>query len=389
MKTLHVHIGTPKTATTAIQRFCKKNETVLESKGYCYPVFPFLYGEVSDLRNGHFLIGDVKDGNGKVCEEETGRRVCACMQMIRELFRSYDHVILSDEAIWRNMDVKRKNLWTDLRQEAEKEGFRIHVIVYLRRQDKFLMSLYRQTVKRGKEMHLEEATFEEYMQRMQRVDFHLRFDYDEKLERIARTIGKEHITVRRFEREHFEGGSIYSDFLYAVGLPFTEEYAEPRSSVNLSLNGNMHEFKRVLNGLEQAGDRESNTFIIDRLRECSEISGKAYPCELFSKEEAENFLKQYEAGNRKIAEEYLHEPGGELFDGEIADIPKWQKENPYVADDLLRFIGATGIYLYREHSDLRREVCDLERDLKDLKSKARHPFGTMFGRIKRKLFPQS
>ena len=40
MKTLHVHIGTPKTATTAIQHFCKENAKILAEKGFCYPIFP-------------------------------------------------------------------------------------------------------------------------------------------------------------------------------------------------------------------------------------------------------------------------------------------------------------------------------------------------------------
>ena len=39
MKTLHVHIGTPKTATTAIQHFCKENAKILAEKGFCYPIF--------------------------------------------------------------------------------------------------------------------------------------------------------------------------------------------------------------------------------------------------------------------------------------------------------------------------------------------------------------
>ena len=33
-KTLYLHIGTPKTATTAIQMFCEVNQSVLNEKGY-------------------------------------------------------------------------------------------------------------------------------------------------------------------------------------------------------------------------------------------------------------------------------------------------------------------------------------------------------------------
>lgn len=179
----------------------------------------------------------------------------------------------------------------------------------------------------------------------------------------------------------------------------TEEYEVPDGIVNLSLNGNTHELKRVLNGLDQMDDKDANIFMMNRLREFSEISAEQYPCELFSKEEAENFLKQYEEGNRRIAREYLQESGGELFDSTVKDLPKWQKENPYVADDLTRLIGVTGIRLYQELRSLRQEVHDLKkevsdlkkneigglkRDYRDFKYKLRHPLQTTFHRFSKK-----
>ena len=36
MRTLYLHIGTPKTATTSIQMFCVDNESVLKKLGYSY-----------------------------------------------------------------------------------------------------------------------------------------------------------------------------------------------------------------------------------------------------------------------------------------------------------------------------------------------------------------
>lgn len=37
MKTLYLHIGTTKTATTSIQRFLEENKDVLQKYGYCFP----------------------------------------------------------------------------------------------------------------------------------------------------------------------------------------------------------------------------------------------------------------------------------------------------------------------------------------------------------------
>ena len=43
MPTLYLHIGTPKTGTTALQNFLPANEEVLEQHGICYPDFGFRY----------------------------------------------------------------------------------------------------------------------------------------------------------------------------------------------------------------------------------------------------------------------------------------------------------------------------------------------------------
>ena len=52
MKALHIHIGAPKTATTAIQFFCSENAEVLARKGFCYPIFPFSYPGIAPGHNG-------------------------------------------------------------------------------------------------------------------------------------------------------------------------------------------------------------------------------------------------------------------------------------------------------------------------------------------------
>ena len=349
MKTLHVHIGTPKTATTAIQNFCKENKGLLAKKGYCYRLFPFVYPRVARTRNGHFLLGKIEDENGKRCKEQEEKNFRDGMKLVQELFLTYDNVILSDESIWRGMDSERKSLWSDLMQEAKKGGFTVHAIVYLRRQDKFFASLWNQQVKKLTETE----TFEEFASSVNRK---IRIDYYDKLTRMADVIGKENVTVRRFDGGKFEGGSIYSDFLLTIGLSLTDEYKISQGVRNTGLYGNTHEIKRVLNDLPQMKDPGIRNFIRESLQECSDLSSKEYPSEMFSKEETAALLKTYEEGNRKIAEEYLHEPGAELFDNTIKDVPKWQKDNPYMIDDLIRFVGIASMRLYEENQRLREEL---------------------------------
>ena len=65
MRTLYVHIGTPKTATTSIQMFCVENQEILNEQGYSYPLLEFTYPHVANRRNGHFLVGWLYKLNGE------------------------------------------------------------------------------------------------------------------------------------------------------------------------------------------------------------------------------------------------------------------------------------------------------------------------------------
>lgn len=64
MKTLYLHIGTPKTATSSIQKFLAENWDVLQKHGYFFPESTHIYPRVNARRNAHFLSGRVHNGEG-------------------------------------------------------------------------------------------------------------------------------------------------------------------------------------------------------------------------------------------------------------------------------------------------------------------------------------
>ena len=64
MKTLYLHICTPKTATSSIQKFLAQNREVLESEGYVFPKSLHRYLNVNSRRNGHFLVRKVEKAEG-------------------------------------------------------------------------------------------------------------------------------------------------------------------------------------------------------------------------------------------------------------------------------------------------------------------------------------
>ena len=95
MKTLYLHIGTPKTATSSIQKFLKENWDVLQEHGYFFPESLHMYPGVNARRNAHFLVGKVQNEKGERDKKKETIYLKEGLQQIRDAFENYDHVILA------------------------------------------------------------------------------------------------------------------------------------------------------------------------------------------------------------------------------------------------------------------------------------------------------
>lgn len=381
MKTLYVHIGAPKTGTTAIRMFCWENREVLKKYGYCYPDLREVSPKGYFGRNGYFLIDGLNDA------EISGEKYRQGMDIVIKLFEEYDNVVLSDEHIFRSTYQKRKILWQQLKEDGEKHGFTVKIIVYLRRQDEFIKSFRNQRVKLNVvSAGVKEGikTWDEFLDTMPAS---LQLDYYEKLEGMAAVLGKENIIVRRFERGRFWGDSIYADFMHILGLEVTDEYEIAQEERNPQLPGNTQEIIRILN--DTAGvDEKDLQFMRSILFTVGETSKAEYPCSMFSKEECEEFLAEYKESNRRVAEEYLGEPGADLFDNTVPDLPKWTADNPYMYRDIIRF-AAIGMKKLREENEkqhreneaLRQEMKKFKKDMKEM---INHPLHTVGKQLRKK-----
>lgn len=363
MKTFYLHIGTPKTGTTAIQRFCADNRKVLESKNYCYPeVIKKL--DVGLNRNAHPMFAAIMDSNGKRLREEEQKNLLAVFTQIRQCFESYDNVVMSDELAWGATESHHRNFWKQLCQEAKDAGYQVKIIVYLRRQDQLVASRWNQRIKSTNST----TTWTEYQQ-LQDDRFASQLHYYQKLEGIAHYFGKENIIVRRFDRNGFTGGNIYADFLRTLNLEFTEEYQIPNNTPNLSLSENLAEVKRIMNSLDVPMDRSERNFYVNIFRECAAKAPREDKFSLFTPEEMQEFLKKYKEGNEKIAQEYVDD-GAPMFSYESDSHPVWQKDNPYFTDDLIRFFCKTNIELHRENLQLKKQVNSIEKELRTLQQES-------------------
>ena len=73
-------------------------------------------------------------------------------------------------------------------------------------------------------------------------------------------------------------------------------------------------------------------------------------------------LSRCEEGNREVAR-LIYGDDRELFEREESDLPKWDKSNPYMLDDVIRLIASTTIQLREENRVLQQRVDQLEKEL--------------------------
>lgn len=383
MKTLYLHIGTPKTATTSIQTFCWDNREVLEKQRYCYPLFEYRFANVQKYRNAHFLVGRIKDEDGKRQYNKEQEIVKEGIGQILELFKTYDNVILSDEGIWNRGFFEDTHCWERLKVGFKEKAITVKVIVYLRRQDDFLFSWWNQQVKEGM-LGSSVLSWEEVVEKLP----YIQLDYYNILTKISGYVGAENITVRIFDKGHFAGGSIYTDFMEAVHLELTDEYRINSPMNNPSLTKNNIEIKRILNTMPNL-NKQNNDYFRKVVTQLSEEKPEEDRSSMFSEEENKRFLEQFREGNAKIVKEYLGKDGDLFDDAYLAD-GKWQVDNEQMTSDLIRFFGTAVSNLMEENRVLKERDKALKEQLEvqkqhinNIRYKMRHPVKAVSEKLKR------
>lgn len=383
MKTLYLHIGTPKTATSALQLFLEKNREALAENGYCYPRYPYRFPNVHHNRNGHFLIARVQNADGSRDTDREQQYFSEGMERVARDFESYDNVILSDESIWFSSSYIHKDFFQRLWDYAQAHGWQLKVIVYLRRQDQYLTSRWNQSVKRKTAIPAALIPFDDYLERAQDREKRT-LCYGKKLDQIAAVIGKENLTVRRFDRLSWVDGSILHDFAHQIGLTLTPEFTESEEPVNLGMGKNETELKRILNKNEELTSAELTKLgcVLRDMSKQEQMSDSA----MMSVEETRKLLAVYAGENAHVAQEYIGD-GLPLFSDEVKDLPKWTPQNADMLETVVTFFITVYICQQREEQQLRQELAELkktQRDFYRLHHQLRHPLLTIFKKLFRR-----
>jgi hypothetical protein len=364
MSTLYLHIGTPKTGTSAIQYFMAANRKILNSIGYCYPDLGIDFPGIGENRNAHFLVYKIYDQKKRLVEKEK-ELVEETLNKIVKIAEEYPNIILSDEGIW-NGASKKKDFWAELKNQLDQRNINLKVIVYLRRQDLLIQSFWAQQVK-----EISTVSFKRYIDDKKYKEFDL--DYYGHIDHIAQAAGQENLIVRVYESSQFSGEAhtIVSDFMETIGLEFTTEYCNTDKVYNLSLTGRCLEVKRLLNYMPEFQSKLNFSVpLLTQVQKNQEHTINFQECQYFSAEEQTSFLKQFEQGNDTIARDYLKREDGVLFKEPYATCDGTQSIT-FRPEELVGVCGEIIMMQKQECDNLKEELEDSYKRIAEMNKKLR------------------
>lgn len=218
-RTLYLHIGAHRTATTSIQRFLVRQFDALVAAGCLLPL----------RKPRHFeMMNAIFDGSRKVDDvaADLNRRADKKPVPITKL-------IVTDEDISMRRDLSRLARFRD--------HFDVKVIYSMRRQDLWLESWYFQNIKWQWNPSLSHITFDQFLAR--RAEFHW-IHYARYVRHLEDVFGPENLLLSVFEPAQMPSGPV-QHFCRQLGLDPLIGGA-PGPHINASMSAAMVEFTRHL-----------------------------------------------------------------------------------------------------------------------------------------------
>lgn len=309
MTTVYLHIGTPKTGTTSIQQLLSENRKKLLDQGVLYPMCG-----TSKKYAGHFNLAAV------------------LMKERSNYFKNlYNHRAGNWEQLKEEIDtIKPKNVVISAENffslnfedialvKKYLSAFKVKVLVYLRKQDDFFVSMYIQSTK-GRALNY--LSFEEYYNKQLRMGSI--GDYYRLLEPWEKIFGRENLIVRVWEPENFKNGLI-GDFLECLNLQLDNSKLDFSKKSNISPNIKVVKIIRLLNkifvqGLSMSREECQKLYLKYLLRRnkiyriITKMPDWLISNELISDQKRTEIIKKFEESNRKVAQNYLGRQKYTLF----------------------------------------------------------------------------
>ncbi len=279
---LVIHIGSQKTGSTALQNFLSANESALASKGIRF----LTHGRRNISHNSLFrpLHGsDARNIWTSVAEEVTANQGELSIMSSENFFTPSIAISIA------------QHMPEPLRKITR-------VIVYLRRQDAYLEAMYKQKTKNGRDHITPKDFVRNYGDDIA--------GYQTILAAFAKTLGKENIILRRFERSSMKGGDIVADFLDNFGLILADNaFVQPAHEANQTLSRAVTEQMGALARHSSLNVRELAREIMRDPDGPPRRSG-----DVFTKEQRLQIMDHFTDENAEVVRQHLTDTNAPLFD---------------------------------------------------------------------------
>jgi len=224
-----LHIGAPKTGSSALQKFLLQNRKLLSKYGLFYP-------EHELDKNG------ISGGHSKLAISLIGKKKEEANSLFRNWYqksrKDNKTLLLSSESFF--------NISGYLQQFLANK--KVLVIAYYRSPLDYVISVHNQLVKR----HYETRTLRNYVSKLLELPqgtanlinkpWHTIYQEWEKL------VGNENLRVRYYNEKHFYDNKIELDFIHQLGLD-TGPFKTDKKRINTSYCDDALELKRMMNNV--------------------------------------------------------------------------------------------------------------------------------------------
>lgn len=359
--TAYIHIGLEKTGTTSLQEFFHINRQLLEENYNIYfPKTPGLKNHI-DLPLYAYTekLGDLPLRKGLTDENALKAfRIKFKQDFFNEIQpysdAGYD-ILISNEHLSSRGGLNKQGI-INLIMLFKALNLNYKIIVYIRRQDQFLLSTYSTRIKSG---GTDEFNMRAYRKK--------RYDYLGLLNAWEEVVGLENMKVGIFERARWKKQNLYLDFLDKIGVNQMDNFVIPSKEENKSLDRAHIAFLVIFNKLvPEFVDHKHNVLrgnVISILEKYS-IGDK----HTFYKNYILEIKEYFKEDNQTIVDTYLTDKSRKLFSfDDLANIEA--KDTTLTVEKAIEIAAQIWVEQQKTINEQRQQLFSSTSLIRDLQAK--------------------
>jgi len=224
-----LHIGAPKTGSTALQNFLFSNKELLSKSGWEYP-------DVNLRGFGHHDLAFLLGGGYPSWALPQDRSLEELTNLLIDSVKGFNQIVISSENFFLFPNPSETS------QVLEQSGFPpdlVKIVIYIRRQDEAISSYYNQMVKAQGYT----GTIQDYISESRDL-----WNYEIQMSHWEEIFGHENLIVKLYQEDELKIGDIRHDFLQLMNLS-PDKFQWPMELANTRINRDILEFQRLVNRL--------------------------------------------------------------------------------------------------------------------------------------------